>query len=299
METAETEFHQCSSCNRYVPQHEPRYHCMSCVNYDLCASCQRDAQPSRGHTEGHVVYQRIQVGVSSPNGFPLVADPTAPQYPGSPHPFWDRMITENKRPSDRFKRLIDSIHNSISLTREPRSGDFEPEKASYIMALLCYPEQDNIFYLFQNSSTQNPHGLAWSDYQTLLIYRQCGWDYQEGTRNLEQQIRSVPEEHRETFRPVEHGMPLLTRTGLRDMIVTEALANPQDFCQRFNHLLSVINGPQTALIDLEDRYRFPAGPIGSDCWPMSPDREAVATRSMMQETARAAIEINRHLYGHM
>jgi len=301
MATSQTESHQCSSCGRIVSQLEPRYHCMSCVNYDLCSFCQSQGRPSQGHTEDHKVYQRFQVGVSSEEGFPLVGGGTVVQYPpGEPNPFWGRMITENKRPSDRFRRLIDSIHNSVSRTREPKSGNFEPEKASYIMALLGYRGHDNIFHLFLNSSIQNPRGLAWSDEQTFQIYKHCGWDYQQGTRSHEQQIASVPMEHQGTFTPADGGMPLLTRAGLRDMIIMEALADPQVFCQRFNRLLSVTNTLQTPLMDLEDNYRFPDGDIESNCWPISPDREAVVTRSTMQKTATTAIETNWHpIFVHM
>lgn len=289
----------CSFCGRIVTQFEPRYHCMSCVNYDLCSGCQKEAQPSNGHTKDHKLYQ-LKVGVSLQNGFPLVGGGTPLQYaPGEPHPFWGRMITEKKTPSDRFERLIDSIHYSISHAHEPRSGNFEPEKVSYIMALLGYHERDNIFHLFITSSMQNPHGLAWSDQQTLLIYQICGWDSQQGTRSHEQQMNSVPVEHRQTFTPVEGGMPLLTRSGLRDMIIMEALADPQRFCGRFNDLLSVANTEQTPLIG-EGGYRFPDGPIGLKCWPMRPDREAEATRSKMREIARAVIESNWNaIFAHM
>ncbi|PWW77363.1 hypothetical protein C7212DRAFT_362340 [Tuber magnatum] len=284
----------CNFCRRFIPQHEPRFHCMSCVDYNLCASCRRNAQFSGGHTEDHI-YQLIQTGVSASNGFPPVGGSAVLQYTGPPNPFWDRVITENRTASDRFRRLIDSIHNFISWTREPRSGNLEPEKASHIMALLEYPDHDNIFHLFLTHSTQHPHGLAWSDYQTLRIYQTCGWGYQEGPRDHNRQITSVLPQYQESLTSAEQFMPLLTRAGFRDMIVTEALADPVVFRERFNILLYRINGSQRVLRDLEDGRLFPAGPIESNCWPLSPDAEAVETRARMQRTARAAIEFtNMH-----
>jgi hypothetical protein len=198
------------------------------------------------------------------------------------------VIKENKTPSDRFRRLINSIHNFVSWTHEPPSGNLEPEKASYIMTILNPPDQDNIFNLFLTHSTRHPEGLAWSDFQTLLICRNFGWEYQKSTRDHNQQTASVPPHYREKFNPVDHCMPLLTPDGLRDMVVMEALADPLGFPKRFNNLLSIINGSQRVLADLEDSSTFPAGPIEENCWPLSPDAEAVSTRAMMQKAAREA-----------
>ncbi|RPB00688.1 hypothetical protein L873DRAFT_1788857 [Choiromyces venosus 120613-1] len=286
METSGIEVYNCKFCGQSIHYHEPRYHCISCVDYNLCASCKRNGQFSGGHTNDHI-YQRIQAGVSTSSGFPLVGSGTVLQYPGLPNPFWDRMIMENRAASDRFRRLIDSIHHFISWTRVPQTGNLEPEKASYIVALLDYPEEDNIFHLFLTHSRQNRHGLVWSDYQTLLIYQRCGWEYQQGTRDHQQQIASVQPEFQLNFTPVEGGMPLLTRRGLVDMMVTEALADPQVFRERFNALLRKINGSQRALRDLQEQYEFPTEPIGSNCWPVSPDQEAVETRAIIQKEARA------------
>ncbi|KAG0639026.1 hypothetical protein HOY80DRAFT_1076088 [Tuber brumale] len=288
MDTPKTEVHLCNGCQDPIPQNGPRYHCMSCVNYNLCATCQGSARLSGGHRDDHI-YQHIQDGVSAPSGFPLVGGGTALQYTGSQHPFWDRLIKENKTASDRFGRLINSIHYSISRNCEPQSSNLEPEKASYIMTLLGFPDQDNIFNLFLTRSTRHPQGLAWSDFQTLRIYKTCGWEYQKSTRDHSEQTKSVPPEYREIFKPVDDSMPLLTRTGLRAMVVMETLANPQGFPERFNALLYTINESQGALKDLDDNSPFPVGPIPENCWPLSADAVAVSRRAVMQKTAREAI----------
>ncbi len=95
--------------------------------------------------------------------------------------------------------------------------------------------------------------------------------------------------------PVTNGLPLLSRRGLEQYFVSQALYNPSDLSARLNNLLATVG----ALIDGATGRPFAAASIPRSCFPPVADSDVVHQRRMAEqqfaesEKKRVAAEVAR------
>lgn len=78
---------------------------------------------------------------------------------------------------------------------------------------------------------------------------------------------------------VANGMPLLSRRGLEQYFVSQALYNPTDFSARINNLLGTVG----ALTDAATGRPFAAASIPRACFPAAADLDALRQRQMAEQ----------------
>ena len=85
-------------------------------------------------------------------------------------------------------------------------------------------------------------------------------------------------------RPVTNGLPLLSRRGLEQYFVSQALYNPTDLSARLNNLLGTVG----ALTDGATGRPFAAASIPRSCFPPAADPGTVHQRQMAEQQFTAS-----------
>ena len=83
---------------------------------------------------------------------------------------------------------------------------------------------------------------------------------------------------------VANGLPLLSRRGLEQYFVSQALYNPSDLSARVNNLLGTVG----ALVDGATGRPFAAASIPRACFPPAAERSAVHQRRMAEQQLAAS-----------
>ncbi|KAH8151817.1 uncharacterized protein LAJ45_03808 [Morchella importuna] len=168
---------------------------------------------------------------------------------------------------------IDNADDRVIWPVFPRNTDhFEPEKCTLVMHLLQFYDQHNIFQRIYDEGKANGKGIAWSDAQVAHMYDNHCWEYRLGQR--------------------EGGgyfMPVLTRNGFLQMLMSEALVDPEGFSVRLNGLLVSVGG----LKDPLTRHYFH---VERESWPSVPDDSMVQQKNEVLGMVEDAIEAARE-YG--
>lgn len=151
---------------------------------------------------------------------------------------------------------VDNADTSRVPEQFPRGTNYlEPEKCAFIMRLLGFFAEYNVFQRLFDEGQANGRGVAWSDAQVAHMYEGYGWEFEAVLR---------------TGTP--YTMPVLTENGFLQMLICEASVDPESFSARVNGLLDRVEG----LIDPLTGNGFH---IVRERWPIVPDEGMMQKRN--------------------
>ncbi|KAH0613432.1 uncharacterized protein H6S33_005318 [Morchella sextelata] len=191
---------------------------------------------------------------------------------GEPHEYMINGRTAAPKLIRLAAAIFEDIDNADASVVWPvfqrRTDHFEPEKCAFVMHLLQFYAQYNVFQRIYDEGQANGNGVAWSDAQVAHMYDNYGWEYRLGQRE-----------------GTRYSMPMLTKNGFLQMLMCEALVDPEGFSARLNGLLESVGG-------LEDPLTGDCFHIERESWPSMPDDAVVQQRNgilrMVEDTIEAA-----------
>ncbi|KAK3898280.1 hypothetical protein C8A05DRAFT_19104 [Staphylotrichum tortipilum] len=296
------QYAHCDGCRQVIPFERPRVRCLDCPDYDSCGDCQVTQTFSGNHTVEHryEVLLRGQPTTTppyNPSGQP--SQPAAPPA-GSPEAYWGMLITPSKTASPMFSRLIAAIFARFAT---PSADVLQPNEFCALMAAAGHTSAD--FPLLNNPpanmtpASMSPTDLTSLDAWLISWYRASQLEHRTSTRQFPAPPPPAPQPFNGRFRlrdqllaavtnptipafTIPNGMPLLTRRGLEQYFVYQAVHNPDDLFTRINNLLGSAGAPP--LVDGATGRPFDVRSVPRGCLPPMPD----AQQQRAQRAAEAA-----------
>ncbi|KAI5851740.1 hypothetical protein DFP73DRAFT_167489 [Morchella snyderi] len=168
-----------------------------------------------------------------------------------------------------FEDIDDADASVVWPVFQRHTDHFEPEKCALVMHLLQFYAQYNVFQRIYDEGQANGNGVTWSDAQVAHMYDKYGWEYRLGQRE-----------------GTRYTMPVLTKHGFLQMLMCEALVDPEGFSARLNGLLESVGG-------LEDPLTRDCFHIERESWPSMPDDGMVQQRNEILGMVEDTIEVAR------
>ncbi len=298
----------CNSCEQEIPVLRARLRCLACSDYDSCADCHVTKPSTRAHSSNHKfeVYMRgIKLDVDAKRESP----PSPPKAPlqkqnytrasgattsdtasrVSAEPYWGMLITSGKTPSPILSRLIAAIFEHFA------SDSAEVLQPNEFCSLMMAAGRSAADFpplqipMDESASAADLHRLdAWLSnwYQSFPL------DHRTTTREFAPPPPVQPHNGRIRFRDqllhaVLHptapiapdGLPLLSRQGFEQYLMSLAMEDPSDLSTRLNNILLALS----PLTDGETGRPFDARPIPRTCLPSSPDPQVMRARMLEKQ----------------
>jgi hypothetical protein len=234
--------------------------------------------------------------------------PVAPTPKGglSAEAFWGTLITPQKTPSPIFSSLITAIFKHFAT----KSADvLQPSELCALIAAAGYSAQDfPPLQLPQDEDSASPADLHERDAWLANWYQsfQVPLDHRLATREFPPPPPVQPHQGRFRFRDqlmhailhptppvVPDGMPLLTRQGLEEYLLSRAMEDPDDLCARVNNIKLAL--PPLVDDDGESGKPFDTQVvIPRECFASEgPDPEELMRAKMLAEQQEMEMEMAR------